>query len=257
VAEAAGVKRVGVFERLQRHYPHFQKSREGESVLIAGCGSGHQVAVTLKMFDASRVVAVDLSAAALAYADRRLRRAVAEDMHKVSLAVADITLLSLRHLGPLAPPAGFDLVCCGGVLHHTPDPTATLKNLARLTAPGGVIQLATYSKINTQSWQPAAKSLVAELVGGVSSPPRDAAVRALRKAIASIKDDQGKHVAVANALTSAPEFYSTAGVRDLVFHPLETSFALPEVGEMATSAGLDLVGVFFPTLDADAKWRQL
>ena len=45
------------------------------------------------------------------------------------------------------------MICCGGVLHHLPDPAAGLRALRSVLKQGGVLQLATYSTIGTSAWR--------------------------------------------------------------------------------------------------------
>jgi 2-polyprenyl-3-methyl-5-hydroxy-6-metoxy-1,4-benzoquinol methylase len=45
------------------------------------------------------------------------------------------------------------MICCGGVLHHLPDPAAGLRALRSVLKQGGVLQLATYSTIGTSTWR--------------------------------------------------------------------------------------------------------
>lgn len=46
----------------------------------------------------------------------------------------------------------FEFTFCAGVIHHTPDPSRALRELARITKPGGHIYLAVYNKWNPYFW---------------------------------------------------------------------------------------------------------
>ena len=50
---------------------------------------------------------------------------------------------------------------------------------------------------------------------------------------------------------------SRAARRDLLLHPCECSFTLLELRTLIESAGLELVGVWFQSPDADRRARQL
>ena len=135
---------------------------------------------------------MDLSAASLAYAERRLatchqRRMLPHDSpRRVTFVVGDIALLPAPAAAaaaadatartsatldatpdaalPVAPTAAltaatllgerFHLVCCVGVLHHIPNHAAALRVLAEgALLPGGLLQLATYTKLGVDTWR--------------------------------------------------------------------------------------------------------
>jgi len=102
---------------------------EGSLVLEAGCGVGSQTVTLAARNPTCRLVSVDISAASLREADRRLRAA---GCGNVRLQQADIFRL------PFAP-ATFDQLFVCFVLEHLPDPVAALAGLGRLLKPGGGI----------------------------------------------------------------------------------------------------------------------
>ena len=52
------------------------------------------------------------------------------------------------------------------------------------------------------------------------------------------------------------EFFQYGGVLDLLFHPLETSFTLPELEDLAWGANLSVLGVYFPSVTGDLEARR-
>ncbi|MBW8706595.1 Malonyl-[acyl-carrier protein] O-methyltransferase [Streptomyces sp. MBT84] len=98
---------------------------EGERLLDAGCGVG-EVARQLgeRVGGRGSVAAIDLSEHVIAAARSR------NDGRPVDYAVGDITALDF-------PDDHFDGVRCERVLQHVQDPDIALKELARVTRPGG------------------------------------------------------------------------------------------------------------------------
>lgn len=91
-------------------------------LLDAGCGSGRTLDVLARY---GTVSGVDLSATSVACARRR--------------GHADVRQEAVETL-PF-PDASFDVVTCLDVVEHTPDDVATVRELARVTRPGGAIVL--------------------------------------------------------------------------------------------------------------------
>jgi len=112
--------------RTEWHIPEaagFDKA-EGLRVLEIGCGLGTDGARFARA--GARYTGVDLTDAAIALARRRFElEGLAGDFH-----VADAERLDFAD-------ESFDLVYSHGVLHHTPDAAAAVKEIRRVLAPGG------------------------------------------------------------------------------------------------------------------------
>jgi ubiquinone/menaquinone biosynthesis C-methylase UbiE len=94
-----------------------------DAVLDVGCGTGQTLAAIVAAHPAVRAYGIDLSGEMLAVARRRLAGAA-------ELQVADAERL------PLAD-GSVDLVVCVDSFHHYPDPGAALREMRRVTRPGG------------------------------------------------------------------------------------------------------------------------
>jgi hypothetical protein len=154
--EAVGLSPLPIVNRMRQQDPAFTwahgcgSSSAPHRVLIAGCGSGHQLALTQRLLSGVHLVGLDLSRRALGYASRRLHeQPVHSSDTTMELLVGDILDLSPDRLLSLWPEHGvkprlFEMVCCGGVLHHLADPPSGLAALRSVLKPDGVLQLATY-----------------------------------------------------------------------------------------------------------------
>ncbi|MDQ6879825.1 MAG: class I SAM-dependent methyltransferase [Candidatus Dormibacteraeota bacterium] len=103
----------------------------GQVVLDAGCGAGRYSEIVSAA--AAQLVALDLSAAVYA-ASENLRR-----FQSAVVVRADL-------MRPPLNPGSFDRVFSIGVLQHTPDPTATARQLLRLVRPGGELAIWMYER---------------------------------------------------------------------------------------------------------------
>ncbi|MEL6611901.1 MAG: methyltransferase domain-containing protein [Bacteroidota bacterium] len=102
---------------------------DGSRVLEAGCGVGSQTVTLAQRSPGAHFTSVDVSAASLAEAERRVRAA---GFSNVEFRQADIFAL------PFAP-ASFDHVFVCFVLEHLARPVAALSALADLVRPGGTV----------------------------------------------------------------------------------------------------------------------
>lgn len=206
------------------------------AVLNAGCGTGQQPIDTALRLDGARVLAIDLSVASLAYA---ARMAAALGLDNVRFAQAD-----LLELGTIAQ--RFDLIESTGVLHHLEQPATGLHVLASLLAPGGVMRLAIYSESARRSVV-AARALIAER--GLAATPEG--IRACRSELFALPAD-----APARQVARFTDFYSISECRDLLFHPCEHRYRLPQVRDLIEGAGLALLGFELKPAQRAAFARQ-
>jgi len=108
-------------------------------ILDAGCGAGRYSEIAAEA--ATQLVALDLSTAVYAAQDN-LR-----PFRSVTVVRADL-------MRPPLGPGSFDRVFSIGVLQHTPDPTATARQLLGLVRPGGELAIWMYEKQWYTSLQP-------------------------------------------------------------------------------------------------------
>ncbi|HXF54255.1 MAG TPA: methyltransferase domain-containing protein [Hyphomicrobiaceae bacterium] len=193
------------------------------SVLIAGAGTGqHALQSAAGYGDKADVVAIDLSAPSLAYAEQR-RRALG--IGNVTFMVADIL-----DLGGLE--RRFDVIECVGVLHHMADPWAGWRALLERLEPHGLMYVGLYSACSRRG--------LALLRGEAGYPGpgcSDEAARAYRAVLlerpASVPGGE---------LKSSKNFWNLSEFRDLVLHPCEHQVTLEEIGQFLSDNGLAFRG---------------
>jgi ubiquinone/menaquinone biosynthesis C-methylase UbiE len=132
-----------------RQYPRFRElsglygQHDGQTVLDYGCGPGNDVVGFTLHTGAARIVGADVSPAALALAAQRL------SLHPQ--AAGRVELVQLAEEDPTLPleDASVDFLSSQGVIHHTSDPEAVLRELARVTRPGAAASIMVYNRDST------------------------------------------------------------------------------------------------------------
>lgn len=202
-------------------------------LLVAGCGTGREAALWALRFPDARITAIDLSAASLAYARERCAA--------LGLGRIDFRRLDLRDVAGLGRP--FDFIACSGVLHHMPDPEEGWAALAAALRPGGAMRVMLYSKLARLKVR-AAQRHIADLFGRPvdSDLLREARRRVIERA--------------PELLASWPDFYSLAGVHDLLLHRHEDPFDVPRIARALDRLGLELLAFELPTPWHRARYRD-
>lgn len=110
----------------------FPDAAHNGDVLDLGCGPGFWT-IELGLRSAERLVGADLTVAAIKLAAKRAEiygiRAEFRQENAEALTFAD---------------ASFDHVNCQGVIHHTPDTEAAVREIARVIKPGGTAMVSVY-----------------------------------------------------------------------------------------------------------------
>ena len=190
--------------------------------LIAGCGTGRQVAQVMTMFDGLRVTAVDLSLASLGYAKRKID---ALDCGTVRFGQADIL-----ELGALNE--SFDVIDTTGVLHHMRDPLAGWRVLASMLRPNGLMHIALYSTAARRHITAARNFVAANAL-----PPTPEGIRHGRAALLAMPEG-----APERSVTKLWDFWTMSECRDLLFHVQEHTFDVPQIAAYLTESGFDFLG---------------
>jgi SAM-dependent methyltransferase len=109
--------------------------QDGKVVLDYGCGPGHDLVGFGVYSRPQKLIACDVSSSSLDEARERLA------LHRIA---CEFHLLPETGGIPLAD-ASVDYVHCSGVLHHTVDPLAILREFRRVLRPGGRARIMVYN----------------------------------------------------------------------------------------------------------------
>ena len=206
----------------------------GIDVLVAGCGSGQNPITAARTLAGARVLAVDLSLASLAHAQRKTRELAIDT---IDYAQADI--LKIGSIG-----RQFDFVDSTGVLHHLGDWQAGGRALVEVLRPGGVMRLGLYTERGSASVVAARAFIAARHYG---STPQE--IRRCRQDLLAASDPLLAQV------VDYQDFFSTSECRDLLLHVQEHRLVLPQIKAFLAAHELRFLG-FIVDGAVIARYRQ-
>jgi SAM-dependent methyltransferase len=202
------------------------------NILIAGCGTGREAMMIARMAPDAMVTAIELSETSLAVARARCAG-------QANLRFLRHDLYAVAELGQR-----FDYIACSGVLHHLPDPEAGWAALVEVLAPGGAMNVALYSKIARLPVAATRQRLGALMDEAVS----DDLIREARRRLIA---------APVPSVTESRDFFSTAGVHDLLFHVHEDCFDVPRIARAIDALGLRLLRFALPMPEDEARYAEM
>ena len=191
-------------------------------VLIAGCGTGQHVATVALQFTDLNILAIDLSRASLAYAQRATR--------SLGLTGIDYAQADIMALGALG--RSFDMIDSSGVLHHLADPFAGWRVLLSLLRPGGVMRLGLYSALGRRD-----VAAVRQFVAARGYTGDAASIRRCRQELMGFAPGTPQRIIAATS-----DFFSTSECRDLLFHVQEHNLSLPQIADFIGANALTFLG---------------
>lgn len=216
----------GISERMRRQFPLVSmvplRTDSDLDILVAGCGTGQQSITTALNFPAAHILAIDLSLASLAYAARKTR-----EMGLGNVAYGQADILQLDRLE-----RSFDLIECGGVLHHLADPFAGWRALLSILRPNGLMRLGLYSELARRDVVAAREFIAARGFGQGTE-----AIREARQAM--IAYGAG---APWGPVLNRRDFYTTSECRDLLFHVQEHRLNLAAIRAFLDDNNLAFLG---------------
>ena len=199
------------------------RPRQDLRILCAGCGSSQAPLIALNNPNCS-VLGIDLSEASLAHSNRH------RDRH--NLANLELRQMSLLDVGELK--RSFDLIICTGVLHHLPDPDAGLKALADVLDPSGSMAIMLYGKSGR-----AGVYLVQDILRRLGAGPDAEGLRMARELLKSVPSN---HYLSSPTGKLPNDLAVDAGIVDMLLHPQDRAYSVPEVMQFIETAGLIFFG---------------
>lgn len=127
-------------------YPLFEDlmglwgDHRGQTVLDYGCGPGTDIVGFLEKGHAEKVVGVDVSGKALRFASKRVA------LHNVEPGRVELIKISDSEPTIPLPDNSVDYIYSEGVLHHTSNPSAIVKEMYRILRPGGSAAIMVYNR---------------------------------------------------------------------------------------------------------------
>jgi SAM-dependent methyltransferase len=211
--------------------------KSGE-IWVAGCGA-NQALITACKFPEGFVVGSDLSAESLDFCAEAARKVAASNLE-----------LRRESLNCVAYREQFDYVICTGVIHHNAEPRRSLARLARALKPSGILELMVYNRyhrITTSAFQKAVRLLRGE--------DRAATDFAGELSFAKRLIDGFRAGNSVSHLLSECQTMPDAAIADTLIQPVEHSYTVESLREMAASCGLELL---LPCVNAfDRAWKTI
>jgi SAM-dependent methyltransferase len=208
------------------------------NVLIAGCGTGHQAVYGALNSPNARVMAVDLSATALAYTAKMAERYATRNIEFLQADILELPSFARCN-------AQFHIIECLGVLHHMADPFAGWRKLLACLAPGGKLLIGLYSAT--------ARRVITELRSDPAFPGAgcdDEALRKFRQVLINRTQDE-----LGGELKLGTDFYSASEFRDLTCHVNERCVTLAEINRFLQDNALTFRGFWIDIRELDEFHR--
>jgi ubiquinone/menaquinone biosynthesis C-methylase UbiE len=223
-------------------------SSEDFMFLDAGCGTGQYTAGMLMEFPASRCKAIDISETSLRDAQQILRREGVADRAEFK---------SQSFSEPLGWDEQFDIAIANGSIHHSPDPTQSLVNIARALKPGGVLGCMVYGSRSharryevKEALQLLGGSDIDELYGLYCAYKKKLSImdRPPRSMIRDAKNWLGRRMARLAGKEQNWSYEMPADHKrnfvDEYATPIDVAFSSRDLKQMLNTAGLDLCEMF-------------
>lgn len=213
---------------------------ERPRIWVAGCGTNQALIVALT-FPKATVVGSDLSKESLALCAATARELGVENLD-----------LRRESINEVSYSKQFDYIICTGVIHHNADPGATLRKLSAALQTDGILELMVYNRyerLPTTAFQKAVRMLA----GADGAGDFEADILRARKIIRELRLTNFERLGQ-DSIDEYPECL----LADLLIQPVENSYTMESLEQLAATAGLELL---YPSCDlfdnpqASAAWN--
>src|SRR5579862_3606883 len=208
-------------QRLRADYHLFWPTRpftEDQTILIAGCGTSQAVKHAMR-WPTAQVTGIDCSATSV-----RCSEDLREKYNLKNLRIHQLPIEQVNELG-----MSFDQIVCTGVLHHLADPDAGLSALRSVLKPDGVMHLMVYAPYGR-----AGVYMLQEFCRRIGIRAADREIRDLVGALNALPPGHPLEV----MLSQAPDFRNEAALADVLLHPQDRAYSVPQVFDFLEKAGM-------------------
>jgi len=203
--------------------------------LVAGGGTGDACIMLAQQLADRRcpaeVVYLDLSTASREICEARAK---VRGLRNIQFLTGSLLDLPSMNVGL------FDYIDCTGVLHHLPDPDAGLKALSSVLLPEGGVGVMLYGQYGRSGVYP-----LQELLRTIA-PPSMALEDRIAMAKRLIRFLPTTNLFRRNPYLNDHVTGGDAGLYDLLLHSCDQAYTVPEIGKLATDAGLRVVAFLEP-----------
>ncbi|MBM37757.1 MAG: hypothetical protein CMO97_01675 [Woeseia sp.] len=196
-------------------------------ILVAGCGTGQHSIQTAKRFNDSKILAIDLSLASLAYAQRKTDELGIKNIRYMQADILDLKKLDKQ----------FDIIESSGVLHHMKNPMTGWGTLKECLKPGGLIKIGLYSELARTEVRK-----LRTLLDKNKFKPKADFIKNFREELIESEDKSLK------SIFNWGDMYNLSEIRDLLFHTQEHQYTIPKLKKCITSLDMTFCGFEHVTL---------
>ena len=194
---------------------------DNTEIMIAGCGTGQHAITTASKYKNANIYALDLSFNSLSYAKRK-----AEELGFKNITFIQGDLLDLKKLNKK-----FDIIESVGVLHHMADPFIGWKSLTNCLKDDSLLLIGLYSE------------KARENISKIRKKIRDLNIKTTKANIINFRKNILEDNSIEwDSIKYSPDFYSTSGLRDLLFHVQEHTFTIPKIIKYTGKLNLEFLG---------------
>ena len=173
----------------------------------------------------AQITAIDLSLSSLCYAQRKINELGITNVELIQMDILEVQLLKEK----------FDIIECGGVLHHMDNPSIGLTNLLGILKNDGFLKLGLYSEIARQDIIKARNYITSKNLQSSEDN-----IRHFRDTLFSGK------IPELNSLLKSGDLYTLSSCLDLCFHAQEYRFTIKQIQNIIISNKLKFLGFSLP-----------